>query len=73
MSLDYIKSKFGIEYSTGSTVLLVNNGDSDANNVHIEGVSYVPSRKSLWCVTNKSMSGLVRINFIMFHNLETPV
>ena len=73
MSLDYIKSKFGIEYSVDRTVLIVNNGDSDANNVHIEGVSYVGSRKSLWCVMNRSMSGLVRVNFIMFHNLETPV
>lgn len=73
MSLDYIKSKFGIEYSADRTVLLVNNGDSDANNVHIEGVSYLSSRKSLWCVMNRSMSGLVRVNFIIFHNLETPV
>ena len=73
MSLDYIKSKFGIEYSTGSTVLLVNNGDADANDAHIEGVSYVNSHKSLWCVMDRSISGLIRVNFIMFHNLETPV
>ena len=73
MSLDYIKSKFGIEYSADRTVLLVNNGDSDATGVHIEGVSYAGSHKSLWCVMDRSMSGLVRVNFIMFHNLETPV
>lgn len=73
MSLDYIKSKFGIEYSVDRTVLLVNNGDSDATDVHIEGVSYVGSHKSLWCVMDRSLSGLVRVNFIMFHNLETPV
>ena len=73
MSVDYIKSKFGIEYSVDRTVILVNNGDSNTNNVHIEGVSYVGSNKSLWCVLNKSISGLVRVNFIMFHNLGTPV
>lgn len=73
MSIDYIKSKFGIEYAPDRTILLVNNGDSDASNVHIEGVSYVGSNRSLWCVLNRSMSGLVRVNFIIFHNLGTPV
>ena len=73
MSLDYIRSTFDIEYSVDRTILIVNNGDSDANNVHIEGVSYVGTRKSLWCVLNRSMSGLVRINFMIFHNLANPV
>nr|DAT41081.1 MAG TPA: hypothetical protein [Caudoviricetes sp.] len=73
MSLDYIKSEFGIEYSSDRTVLLVNNGDSEAANVHIEGVSYVASHRSLWCVLDRSISGLIRVNFIMFHNLETSV
>lgn len=73
MSLDYIKSTFGITYSHDRTVLIVNNGDSDANNVHIEGVSYVQSRGSLWCVLNRSTSGLIRVNFMMFHNLANPV
>lgn len=73
MSVDYLKSKLGIEYETGRTIFLVNNGDSDANNVYITGVSYVASRKSLYCVLNRSMSGLTRVNFIIFHNLETLV
>lgn len=73
MSLDYIKSEFGIDYSTVRTLLLVNNGDANANAVHIEGVSFLPSAKSLWCTLNRDMSGLIRVNFIMFHNLGTPV
>lgn len=73
MTLDYIKSKFGIEYSLDRTVILVNNGDSDATAAHIEGVSYSSSHKSLWCVMDRNLSGLIRVNFIMFHNLETPV
>lgn len=73
MSLDYLKSNLGIEYEIDRTILLVNNGDSDAIDVHITGVNYVSSRKSLYCVLNRSMSGPVRINFMIFHNLETPV
>lgn len=73
MSVDYMKSTFGIEYSTGRTVLIVNNGDGDATNVHVEGVTYLGSRKSLWCVLNRTLSGLVRVNFMIFHNLANPV
>ena len=73
MSVDYMKSKLGIEYSEDRTVLLVNNGDGDAINTHIEGVSYLKSYKSLWCVLNRSMYGLIRVNFIVFHNLGNPV
>lgn len=73
MSVDYMKSTFGIEYSTGRTVLIVNNGDGDAANVHVEGVTYVGSSKSLWCVLDRTLSGLVRVNFMIFHNLANPV
>ena len=73
MSVDYMKSTFGIEYSIDRTVLIVNNGDGDAASVHIEGVTYLNSHKSLWCVLNRASSGLVRVNFMIFHNLANPV
>lgn len=73
MSVDYMKSTFGIEYSVDRTVLIVNNGDGDAIDVHVEGVTYLGSRKSLWCVLNRTLSGLVRVNFMIFHNLANPV
>ena len=73
MSVDYMKSTFGIEYSVDRTVLIVNNGDGDAINVHVEGVTYLGSHKSLWCVLNRTLSGLIRVNFMIFHNLANPV
>lgn len=73
ISVDYMKSKLGIEYSADRTVLLVNNGDGDAIDVHVEGVTYLRSHKSLWCVLNRTLSGLVRVNFMIFHNLANPV
>lgn len=73
MSVDYMKSTFGIEYSTDRTLIIVNNGDGDAIDVHVEGVTYFRSTKSLWCVLNRSLHGLVRVNFMIFHNLANPV
>lgn len=73
MSLDYMKSTFGIEYSVDRTIILVNNGDSDATSTHIEGVSFIPSRKSLFCVLDRSIYGPIRVNFMIFHNLANPV
>jgi hypothetical protein len=73
MSVDYMKSTFGIEYSIDRTVLIVNNGDGDAIGVHVEGVTYLRSSNSLWCVLNRTLSGLVRVNFMIFHNLANPV
>lgn len=73
MSTDYMKSTLGIEYSSDRTVLLVNNGDGYATDVHIEGVIYIGSLNSLWCATDRNISGLVRVNFMIFHNLANPV
>lgn len=73
MSIDYMKSTFGIEYSVDRTVLVVNNGDGNAVGAHIEGVTYLGSTKSLWCVLDRALSGLIRVNFMIFHNLANPV
>lgn len=73
MSVDYMKSTFGIEYSGDRTVIIVNNGDGDATGVHIEGVTYLGSSNSLWCVLDRTLSGWVRVNFMIFHNLANPV
>lgn len=72
-STSFLKSRFGIDYDSNRTIILVNNGDADACGAHIEGVSYLGSRKTLWCVLNTNFKGNVRVNFIIIHNFDaTP-
>ena len=72
-SISFLKSRFGIDYASDRTIILVNNGDANACGSHIEGVSYVDSGKALWCVLNENFNGNVRVNFIIIHNFDaTP-
>ena len=62
-----IKNWHGIEYSTGNTVIIVNNGDGYANGAHVEGVTYFNNGK-IWVLFDRNFSGLIRVNYMVLHN-----
>ena len=62
-----IKNWHGIEYLTGNTVIIVNNGDGYANGAHVEGVTYF-NNGEIWVLFDRNFSGLIRVNYMVLHN-----
>lgn len=65
---DQFKSLFGRSISTSSGDFVgFLNGDAVANDVHVEGSSYVSSDKSVYAVLNKSRSANmnIRLNYLV--------
>lgn len=66
-SLSEFKSKYGFDYEIGKTIIIANNGDGDANDAHIEGVSYVSSSSTIYAVLDRINKYPIRINYAITH------
>ena len=62
-----LKTWHGIEYSVSNTVIIVNNGDGNANAAHVEGVTYF-NNGEIWALLDRNVSGLIRINYMVLHS-----
>lgn len=67
ITLDQIKAWHGIEYATGKTVVIANNGDWDANPTRVDSVSYARDNK-IWATLNNANSNPIRINYMILHS-----
>lgn len=63
-TLDQIKTLHGITYETGKTVVIVNNGDTDANASHVTGATYTRDGK-IWANLDRNDSNPIRINYMI--------
>ena len=63
-TLDQIKTLHGITYETGKTVVIVNNGDADANASHVTGATYARDGK-IWATLDHNDSNPIRINYMI--------
>ena len=62
-----IKNWHDIEYVTGKTIIIVTNGDGNANAAHVEGTTYF-NNGEIWALLDRNVSGLIRINYMILHN-----
>ncbi len=62
-----LKTWHGIEYSVSNTVIIVNNGDGNAVDAHVEGVTYF-NNGEIWVVLDRNVRGLIRINYMVLHS-----
>lgn len=66
-TLDQIKALYGIVYETGKTIVIVNNGDWDANPVRVDSVAYTRDGK-IWAMLSYNNSNPLRINYMILHS-----
>lgn len=66
-TLSEFKSKYGFDYSTGKTIIIANNGDGDANDAHIDGVTYMSSNRTIYAVLDRISNYPIRINYAIIH------
>ena len=66
-SLSEFKSKYGFDYETGKTIIIANNGDGDANEAHIEGVTYSYSNSRIYAVLDRINNDPIRIDYAIIH------
>lgn len=66
-TIDQIKAWYGIEYATGKTIVIVNNGDWDANPTRVDSVAYTRDNK-IWATLNHNDSNPIRVNYMILHS-----
>lgn len=66
-SLSEFKSEYGFDYKTGKTIIIANNGDGDANPVHVEGVTYVYSDAKIYALLSYNSNAPIRIDYAIIH------
>lgn len=66
-TLSELKSKYGFDYETGKTIIIANNGDGNANEAHIEGVTYMGSNRTIFAVLDRNSNAPIRINYAIIH------
>lgn len=66
-TLSEFKSNYGFGYSTDKTIIIANNGDGNANNAHIDGVTYESSGSTIYAVLDRATNAPIRINYAIIH------
>ena len=68
-TISQLKSLYGIDYAADRTVIIANNGDGQANAVHVEGVTYTENDQGIYAVLSYNISIPIRINFAIIHGV----